>query len=184
MELVKEALKELIEGECEAVLKYKLFMTRAEEEGFVNVVFLFKALIIAEEIHIKNHTNALGEDYKPEIVKEHILNSTLENIEISLKNEIEENKKLYPRLIKSIKKELKSEYGKVAKLSMTWAKLVEKEHAKFLKIALKNLKKGVDLDFHTISICQVCGNILINQVPTKECSICGHDAIFFTSINR
>ncbi len=65
---------------------------------------------------------------------------------------------------------------------MTWAQKVEKEHAKLLRKALKTIKYSVDLKFNNIYICQVCGNIVLDDGSKKVCDICGHDTIFYKSI--
>lgn len=179
---VKEALKILIAGESSAVKMYTQYSQKADEEGFKNISLLFRALVMAEKIHIKNHLNALNEDFRPEVEEDIEIGSTLENLSNALIGEMEENKNLYPRLVKSIKKDCHEEYGKVARLSMTWAQKVEKEHAVLLKKALKNLKKGRDLDFDNIYICQVCGNVVVDNKSEKECEICGHDIIFFKNV--
>ncbi len=184
MNQVKEALKILIKGENDAVALYGQFLDKANSEGYKNIATLFEALIMAERIHIKNHYNALGEEFLPDQSEQIQIGSTLENLKTALTGEIEENKNLYPQLIKSIKKECNTDYGKVAKLSMTWAKVVEKEHAKLLKAAYKSLKLGNDISFDNISICQVCGNVVINKIADKECTVCGHDHIFFKTINQ
>lgn len=182
MNQVKDALKILIKGECDAVALYAQFSEKAKLEGFNNITMLFDALVAAERIHIKNHYNALGEEFTPEKSTPQEIGSTLDNLFTAITGEVEENKNLYPRLIKSIKKECKTDYGKVARLSMTWAKIVEKEHARLLKLAYKSLKSGKDLSFKTIMICQVCGNIVIDKIDEKECVVCGHDHIFFKSL--
>lgn len=182
MDNVKETLKILIKGENDAVKLYKAFSQVALDEGYRNISILFDALVMAEKIHIKNHKNALGEDFIPEVDNEIKVSNTVENIRKSLISEVKENRHLYPELIKKIKKECKFEYGKVARLSMIWARDAEKEHAKLLKLAYKSLIKGNDIKFKTIAICQVCGNLVINRIPKKECTVCGHDSIFFESI--
>lgn len=182
MNKVKDALRILIQGESEAVDNYYAFSIQANSDGYRNISILFNALVMAEKIHIKNHYSALGEEFlttKKEGIK---VLSTLENIKAALIGEVEENKELYPRLIKSIKTECRYEYGKVARLSMNWAKSVEKEHAKLLKLAYTSLKSGKDIEYYSISICQVCGNVVLDKKPGKECSVCGHDSIFFKSI--
>lgn len=182
MEKTKKALKTLIIGEREAVKKYSKFLKIANEEGFHNTALLFKALVFAEEIHIKNHLNALGEALEEEGVDDTLPGKTLDNLINSLKGEVLENKTLYPQLIKSIKSEVNTQYGKVARLSMMWAQKVENEHAKLLKKAIKAIKSGKDLQFRNIYYCQVCGNVELNWTGKDECKICGHDSIFFKSV--
>ena len=184
MKEVKDALKILIQGESDAVDHYFMFSEQATKEGYNNIALLFKALAMAEKIHIKNHLNALGEEFE---IKKNINTSVLstkENIDLALNGEKVESRKLYPKLIKSIRKYNKSEYGKVAKLSMTWAKLAEKEHAKLLKIAYASLSKSQDMVFETLSVCNVCGNVVIDQKKDEECKICGHDSIFFETVTK
>jgi len=181
MEKSKEALKTLIKGESEAVLMYDSFSLKAAEEGWKNIAALFKALSQAERIHIKNHLNALGEDFTAETV-EVASQSTADNLIRAIEGETEESRKLYPRLIRDIKSETKSEYGKVARLSMTWARKVEKEHARLLKKAAKALSKGRDLEVTNIYLCQVCGNIVLNELGEETCAVCGHDRQFFNQV--
>ena len=68
---------------------------------------------------------------------------TIENLANAIKAESHEGKYLYSKLMKNIKNETNTEYGKVANLTMLWAKKVEKEHARILKKALKSLKKRI-----------------------------------------
>lgn len=177
----EKALKILIEGETSASESYSNFGEKAEEDGFSIVGMLFKALSKAELVHIRNHKKALGFDYSPKAEKV-IVSDTLNNLKTAIEGETEENKKLYPSLIKKIKKETKTEKGKVARLTMVWAQKAESEHAKLLKKALKAIKSGKDLDAEQIFICRVCGNIILNKNEEKECSVCGHDFLFFDKV--
>lgn len=174
----ENALKILIEGETSASALYEKFAVTAEKEGFKNVATLFNALTEAERIHIKNHTRALGKAYKP-LPEDGQVGNTITNLKSAIDGETEENKKLYPSLIKKIKKETKEEKGKVARLTMVWAQKAEAEHAKLLKQALKAVKNGQDLKIEQIYICRVCGNIILNRNGEKECDVCGHDFLFF-----
>ena len=184
MNKIKKALGILISGESSAVAMYNNFAKIAFDEGFPNVGYLFKALAAAEYIHIKNHYNALGEDFTPVLDSDYMVGTTLNNISTAVKGELEENRKLYPSLIKSIKHETNTLYRKVAKLSMTWAQKVEKEHANILKKALKAVTLGKDVDISVIYICQVCGNVIINELTDNPCEICGHDVEFFNKHER
>ncbi len=184
MTKTKEALKTLIKGESEAVANYEQFVVIAETEGYKNIALLLQALLKAEKIHIRNHLQALGEQFTPQITKEPVSSSTLTNIEVAIKGEMEENKKLYPQLMRSIKSEKKQTYGKVAHLSMSWAQKVEKNHANLLKIALKQLKKEQDLEVNGIYVCDVCGNVVFADDNQKECTVCGHDTIFFKRVSK
>ena len=182
MEKSKEALRILITGESNAVITYEKFSQIAHDDGFTNIGRLFDVLSKAERIHIKNHLHALEEDFEPEL-DDVVHGSTKENVMAAIKGETEESKKLYPKLIKYIKSECKSEFGKVARLSMIWAQKVEKEHARLLKVALKSLSTGNDMKIESIYLCQVCGNIVLDNLNGKECDVCGHDSQFFNIIS-
>lgn len=182
MELTADLLKKAITGEFNAILRYKKFAEIANQEGFKNTTYLFRTLVIAEHIHIKNHKKALGESYDPE-TKSFQSGKTLENVNSGIEGETWEFKTMYPGFIKQIEKADKSEMGELASLSMTWAKNVEYTHAALLKIALAALQTGKDLDIDEMYICKICGNIVFNK-PQDTCVVCGHDKLFFFLAKR
>lgn len=183
MPFCQSALKILIDGERNAVIQYNAYADKADEEGLAGAARLFKALAAAEKIHIKNHLKALGEEYPAAEPEQFTVGTTVENLSAAVAGEVEEAKKLYPRLLKSIRKEMDSTYGQVARLSMDWAMRVEKEHAKLLKSALKEIEKGRDFVAEVMKLCTVCGNITLEE-SDAPCSVCGHDIIFFSTISQ
>ena len=188
MELVNSitALQGAISGETEAVAKYKAYEEKAIKDGYPNVAYLFKALIQAEEFHIRNHNNALKliskQEFDPSVPKFQI-GTTLENVFDAIEGEYYETKKMYPQFIKDIRSELEEEDARVARLSFSWAEQVELGHENALKITLKALELGQDLDVETIYICRVCGNLVFNE-PEDFCDVCGHDERFYMKIVR
>ena len=66
-EIIKNALISALNGEHSAVKKYSEFAEIAQKENYPNIAYLFKSLVYAEKIHIKNHLNALKEDFIPTI---------------------------------------------------------------------------------------------------------------------
>ena len=181
MKQTAELLKKAITGEFNATRKYGSFSEIAAKEGFKNISYLFKALIVAERVHIKNHKNALGEDYKPD---EHDFETgnTAANVQAGIDGETFETKEMYPGFIKESKSDT-TDYGKVARLSMQWASTVEFTHAEILKMALAALESGKDMEINEIYICRVCGNLILNK-PEKHCPVCGHDAAFYMKVKR
>ncbi|RLI65857.1 MAG: hypothetical protein DRO88_03405 [Promethearchaeia archaeon] len=198
-------LREAIEGEHQAVEKYQKFATVAYEEGFPKVALLFKALVNAEKVHIKNHQNAVKANSAPldshsdsdlssiqkhrakqenatnhelSIEAPHSTDSTKLNLENAVESEMYEYRTMYPNLLKAVKKEKKT---------MKWTREVELTHAKALKLALKQIEKGSDLQVESIWVCRVCGNLILSNTkdPPKElCPICRHDPHFFKQISE
>ena len=181
MEKSARCLKESIDGESTAVLMYGTYAELAEKENFPNIANLFRCLVFAEKIHVKNHMSALRQPDYHATLHDYDVGSTFENLKKAIEGEIYECKKMYPKFLKEIKSEMDTDYGKVAMLSMQWSLKVEEKHAKILQQAFDCLKKGKDFDQGNLYTCQVCGNIETGK-PTQTCSICGHDASFFELI--
>jgi rubrerythrin len=179
---IKDALKTALNGENTAVKKYGEYAKKAAQDGYPNVAYLFRALVYAEKIHIKNHTNALKEDYESDL-ESYKVENTLENIQNSYDGEMHEHKNMYPDLRKKIRKNQTGKPGQVADLSMEWAAEVELTHAEILKKALKAVKNGQDGDFQKLYVCRVCGNMRIVK-KDEVCPVCGHDAKFYHLIER
>lgn len=183
MEQTKECLKLSILGERSAVKKYGLFAEKAEQEGKPNLAKLFRGLVAAERIHIKNHLSALCEEFGDDSCEQVEVGSSLENINYAIEGEVAEAKEMYPRFMKTVKKEGEDQFYKVALLSLEWAAKAEKIHAKILKIAQKSIHSGADFPCSGIYLCRVCGNLEIGSKPESHCVVCGHDEAFFQSVD-
>lgn len=183
MEQTKECLKLSILGERGAVKKYCLFAEKAEQEGKPNLAKLFRGLVAAEHVHIKNHLSALSEEFEEDNCEQVEIASSLENINSSIDGEVAEANEMYPKFMKTVKKEGKDQFYKVALLSLEWATKAEKIHAKILKIAQKSINSGDDFPYSSIYLCRVCGNLEIGPKPENHCVVCGHDEAFFQSVD-
>lgn len=182
MGIIEDNLHVAITGEFNAIQKYIKFAEIAEAENMPNVAYIFKALISGEMIHLANHKRALGEDFTPEL-KDFEPGKTLENLKTAFAAETWEYKEMYPSLIKSIKKE-NSEKGKIAKLSMNWAKDVEITHAEVLRLVISYVEQNNDFDLagKKLWVCQACGNLFIGNIPNKMCPVCKHGSIFYKEV--
>jgi rubrerythrin len=178
-----EHLKAAIIGETNASAKYVVFAEAAEVENLPNVAYLFRTLSEAEKIHIRNHTKALGEEFET-VAEEPKVGTTLQNLEAAIAGEIYEYKTWYPGFIKDVKKEVKTDQGKMAGLSMQWACKVETVHASLLKKALAAVQAGHDSEIAKLWICKICGNVLTEAESTEACSVCGHDAKYYKFIEE
>jgi rubrerythrin len=184
MGIIEDNLHVAITGEFNAIQKYIKFAEIAEAEHMLNVAYIFKALVSGEMIHLANHNRALGKNFTPEL-KDFEPGNTLENLKTAFAAETWEYKEMYPSLIKSIKKE-NSEKGKIAKLSMTWAKDVEITHAEVLRLVISFVEQDMDfnLDGKKLWVCQACGNLFIGDNPNKMCPVCKHSANFYREVQK
>jgi rubrerythrin len=188
MSIVIENLKEAINGESNAKRKYELYAERAEEENLPRIAHLFKAVSIAEAIHIKNHIRALEvitesevnvEDFvdvNEEILKANVSDSKT-NLLDAIKGETYETKQMYKNFIHNSKKEGKD----VAELSFSLAGKAEKVHAKRFSSYLKTIDKNKSIEQKKIFVCQICGNVEFDD-PPSICALCNHNQKFFREV--
>lgn len=183
MEKTVKYLKAAMDGEHNAIRKYTKFAEAALTENLPNIAYLFKALVEAEKIHLKNHGNALGQEYTPKD-EDFTVGSTIENLNAALSGETYEYKEMYPDFMSAIGKELKQEDAQVAELSFKWAMDVELTHAEILTKAIELVKQGEDFVSNDIWICKVCGNLVIGGKPKDLCPVCKHDPAFYKEVQR
>jgi len=153
----EENLKAAFAGESQANRKYLAFAKKAEEEGFVNIAKLFRAIAEAETVHALNHLRVLK-----------MVKTTKENVQAALNGETYEFTEMYPGFIKTATKE-----GiKDAVISFNYANNVEKIHGEIYKKVLNSISKNKDTEKKDIFVCPVCGNTFEGQAP-DVCPICG-----------
>ena len=188
MSIVIENLKQAINGESNARQKYELFAERAKEENLPEVAHLFKAISIAEAIHIKNHVRALEVITKSEVKIDDIVKVNLETLKLNTKDtksnlldaiqgETYETKHMYKDFIKASRKE----GNDVAELSFSLARKAERVHAQIFSKYLKQLEKNEEIKKRKIYVCQICGNVEFDT-PPSVCPLCEHTQKFFNEI--
>jgi len=188
MLIVIDNLKEAIVGESKAKRKYELYAEKAREENLSEIAHLFKAISVAEAIHIKNHLRALSVLTNTEVKTEDFVElneidlinhvkDTKGNLIDAIKGETYETKKMYKTFVKNSKKE-----GiEVAELSFLLAGKAEKVHAKLFTDYLRKLEKNEAITKGKIYVCQICGNVEFGA-PPSVCPICDHSQKFFNEI--
>jgi rubrerythrin len=176
-----DLLKEAMTGEFNATRRYTKFAEIAKNENLTNIARLFRAAAAAERIHLLNHGRALGEEFKP-AEKDFKIGITIENLQDAILGEKTENEEMYPDFLKAIKKELKTDKGQLASLSMIWANKVEKNHMILFAEALESVKLKQDWKVQDVWLCIVCGNIFTEKNKGELCEICGHDSKFYRLI--
>lgn len=183
MNTTSQFLKEAMTGEFNAARKYERFAGIATDEKYPNTALLFKSLAMAERIHLKNHQNALGTEFSPEMV-EFETGTTQVNLEQAILGEDDEYIHMYPGFRKTIRARKVTQQDQVALLSMKWAMAVEKTHSRWLNTALKQATNQIDIKLPNVFVCRICGNLEIAEdQPNPICPVCGHDASFYTPMN-
>jgi len=159
--MVEKALHEAFAGESMAHMKYLIYASIAEREGYNNIARLFKAIAYAEFVHAKNHAKALG-----------IIKDTKENLMDAIEGELFEVEEMYPV------------YGEIAKMqnesnaikSFHYAMEAEKIHASMYGDAKKSIENEKDIEMGKIYICPICGYTHIGSI--EKCPVCGYDGKF------
>ncbi|MEM2902395.1 MAG: rubrerythrin family protein [Candidatus Bathyarchaeia archaeon] len=144
-------------GESQAHIRYLIFSTKAEEEGFPNIARLFKATAFAEQVHATNHYKALGN-----------LGTTKENLQAAIEGETYEVEEMYPSFVAVAK--LQEEKG--AERTVNWALQAEKIHLGLYQKAKQSATEGRDVDIEKIQVCSMCGYTVEGEAPSR-CPICG-----------
>jgi rubrerythrin len=103
--------------------------------------------------------------------------TTEENLKVSIERENFEYSKMYSEFIDQSKKEGKSQ----ATLGFIYAKKVEMDHERSFKEAEESLKAERDLPSKRLFVCQICGQIHVAD-PPKTCPVCGNPNEMFKEI--
>jgi len=189
MDIINTLLIEAVQGETDAEERYLAYAGQAVSEGYPGVAALFTGLSSAEAVHAANHKRALEKNNyngplpKATIPKRH--SSTLDNLRMSLKGELEEFSTMYPSFRRQITKKHGGKFiAKIALLSIKWAAESEKNHHALLLAAAKMVEAGGDMDSGEYYLCTVCGNLHFSAAPPEElCPVCGHDLMFYSKVD-
>ncbi len=155
--MTRENLKNAFSGESQAYMKYMIFSEKALKEGYPNIARLFRVIAYAEQVHAKNHLNALG-----------LIRTTRENIQSALEGETYEVEEMYP----TYNTVAKTQNEKEAERTTYWALQAEKEHITLYQKALKAIEECRDLEIGDIYVCEIC-RYTVEGEPPEKCPICG-----------
>lgn len=170
-EMTAQNLRSAYGGESQAHMRYKVWASKAEQEGFKNVGNLFRAVSYAEEVHAINHFKALKEaegEFQVTAGAGFGLGSTSENLQGAIDGENFEVEQMYPAFMAVA--DMQEE--KKAKLFMKYAIEAEKTHADLFTKAKEAVDDGKDLDMEEIHVCPVCGYTIGNE-DMEKCPVCG-----------
>lgn len=156
-DMTKRFLKNAFAGESQAHMRYLIFADKAENEGFLNVARLFKAIAYAEFVHARNHLTELGE-----------VGRTADNLGVAIGGETFEVNEMYPAYLEVAR--LQGETG--AQRTMRFALEAEKVHAELYQKARDAVQEGRDVEIGKVFVCPMCGYTAVGEAPDK-CPICG-----------
>lgn len=155
--MTEKNIKSAFAGESQANMRYLIFARKAEEEGFLNIARLFRAIAYAEQVHATNHFNVLG-----------MIRNTEDNLQVAIEGETYEVAEMYP----SFNAVAKLQKEKGAERTTNWALQAEKIHAGIYQKAKQAVENNEDLKIDDIYICDACGYTVEGEAPSR-CPICG-----------
>lgn len=169
--MTADFLRSAYGGESMAHMRYLIWGSIAEKEGFTNIGRLFKAIAYAEQVHADNHFRELKDlksDHTVTAGAVFGVGTLVENLQGAINGELHEIEQMYPVYLQTA--EFQNEKG--AKRSFHFALEAEKIHADLFKKAQDEAKEGKDMQFSAVNVCPVCGHTIIGDAPDK-CPICG-----------
>lgn len=150
-------------GEAKAYQRLLMFARKAEQEDFVQVAHLFRAVATAEGVHARRHFALLES-----------VADTQTNLEKAFQSETTVNGVHYLRMLQ----EAEEDGEKGAAWIFSQARDVEGEHAELYKKALGHL---IGERSTTYYVCSVCGHIADGTLP-ETCPICGASSSRFETV--
>lgn len=168
--MTADNLRSSFGGESMAHMRYRIWGSRAEKEGFPNVARLFHCTSDAEQVHATLHFNALKDeagDFPVTSMAGFGLTETSANLQGAIDGEVFEYTQMYPAYIAVA--EMQDE--KTALSAMRFAIEAEKVHAELFGKAKEAVDAGKDLEPAVVMLCPVCGFITLTG-EEDECPIC------------
>ena len=165
MDKIQDALNQAYAGESKAALRLKVYAQKAEEEGYKQMVQLFRVISFSEEIHGARALRVLKE-----------IKSTEENLAASFESEQKVAEVAYDQFVKLAEEE----GNKEASLLFSQSKDVEETHAKLYKEAMAHFMEERETTYY---VCKVCGYVADGVLP-DECPVCGAKAKMFVPFDK
>lgn len=140
-------LNTALKGETNAVNRYTLFASKADQEGYSQVAKLFRTAAKSEDVHRQNHITAirtLGGTPANIALEKVNVRSTRENLQVPIRGEQQELSVMYPRFIQ----QAQTAGAQIAVRSFTNARNSEMEHEKLFRDALANLGHMKNMDYY------------------------------------
>lgn len=167
--MTKTNLHNAFAGESQAHMRYKVYSEIAEDEGYLNVARLFRAISFAEKVHASNHLERMPKkEGNFSGSNPYGLGTTSENLQAGIDGESFEVEEMYP-----VYKEIANFQDETsAEKSFEWALEAEKIHVEMYRRAKVSVDEGNDAEIGKLQICTICGHTREGEAP-EECPICG-----------
>ncbi len=159
-------------GESMAHMRYQVWGSKAELDGFPNVARLFRSIAYAETIHATNHFGALKDQVGDTVCNSAAvfgLGSTSQNLQGGIMGETFEINEMYPTYLETAKYQQEAD----AQRSFNYALQAEKTHQALFQKAKETIDSTKkDISLKPVGICPVCGWTHEGDLP-DNCPICG-----------
>jgi rubrerythrin len=165
MTKIEELLKESFIIESQANVRYLIFATRAEREGYTQVAKLFRATAESATVQARNYSVALG-----------AVQRTEENLLKAIASETHEIERTYPEMINAAK----TEAHRSGEAISIYANKVKQSNIQLYQKMLDEL--GRTQEIFPYFVCPVCG-YASEEDPPIQCPICGAKGELFERID-
>ncbi len=154
-------------GEAKAYFRLLAYADRAEKEEEKQAALLFRAIAEAERVHATRHMDLL---------KDVVVKDTETNLLESLQRESSISENEYPQFLSDAQEEGET----AAAFTFSYARDVEKKHAKLYDQAMYHVMRG---EMTVYYVCQFCGYVNEKKAP-KKCPVCGAPQATFKEIGE
>jgi len=173
-------------GESNAAVRYAAFAKKAEDEGYLRIGSLFRAVSRSEQIHAANHAGTLlkmGRTHRPTIEMPRV-KSTIENMHAAIDGEFYEVNEMYPEFILDASAQILA----TARRSFQQALASERGHLQLFLAALEKLEHPNEKSAAILSrralfyVCPECG-FTAEMIEYDGCPVCRHSKDEFELIS-
>lgn len=184
----KAVLQQSFRVEMIAYRHYLEYTSKALEEKYPNIAYLFYSFSFSEKIHADNYKRiltAVGCETEPAPISIEV-HDTKSNLRKAAQNELMKIQKIYPDFLRELETESCEEA--IVGCMYSWKSHQQHEEAvaqigRYSGMFFSSVSgkiEGMDLDFH---VCRVCGST-INKVPDLPCAICNRPKSNYQRIMR
>ena len=173
-------------GESNAAVRYAAFAKKADDEGYLRIGSLFRAIARSEQIHAANHAATLlkmGRTHRPTIEMPKV-KSTVENLHAAIDGEFYEVNEMYPDFILEAAAQVLS----TARRSFKYALASERGHLQLVLSALEKLEHPDETSAAMLRrravfyVCPECG-FTAEIIEYDGCPVCRHSRDEFELIS-